>query len=308
MRPLRDWFAIAIPIVGIVELAAHLHQTRRGPSASDYDAAHRFAQSQMRKADLLVFAPAWLEPIGRKEFSDLVTPELAGVVDEQRYQRAVEVSVRGTPHPALDGWTQKESSTFGDLRVRILENPKFEPRLDTLSKHVNPSGLEVQAAGSPCPFTRTGASGATWGFGTPKERFACGGGFVGLISTFSLDYRPRTCILAPPPGSGRTLRLRFRDIHFGTRIVGHHGIHGQWEHRLEQPTVTATFRVLAIEASDPMHLRERDLGSITHRNGGGWLGFEINTREISGEVGDLLIDVTSVGGPDYPYCFDADSK
>ena len=70
--------------------------------------------------------------------------------------------------------------------------------------------------------------------------------------------------------------------------------------------MTATYRVLSVEAQGTV---ERDLGAVVHRAGAGWAVFEIDTRGLSGEVGDLMVDVAGGAGPESsPYCFDADTR
>lgn len=294
------------PLLGAFELVAQFVQTHNGPHADDYRASHAFVKEGAKETDAIVFAPSWSDPVGRKEFADLLTPERVAYVDESHFARAFVVGVRGASVRGFAAWPQKDERSFGALTVRVLENPHFEPNLDTLSRHVSRAQLDVSQGSSPCRFQSGTPSAPTWGFGTPRDRFSCGSGFVGVITVPSLDYLPRRCILAPGTPTDRPLTLTFHDVHFGRRIAGHQGIHATYERNLTHAPVTASFYVRAIQASGA--LEEREIGSAIHRDGTGWGAFEIDTRPISGETGDLIVRISSPANGEYPYCFDADTR
>jgi len=49
------------------------------------------------------------------------------------------------------------------------------------------------------------------------------------------------------------------------------------------------------------------IGSIEHRDGDGWKGFELDTSALSGQHGELVAEVSS-SGDRRQYCFEADTR
>src|SRR5690606_23835439 len=56
-------------------------------------------RAEHRPGDLLVFAPSWIEPVGRLHLGDLIPVDMAARMDAARYGRITEVSVRGERAP-----------------------------------------------------------------------------------------------------------------------------------------------------------------------------------------------------------------
>ena len=111
------------------------------------------------------------------------------------------------------------------------------------------------------------------------------------------DYRPHRCLIAPPLGSGKTLRVRFTGVSFGAWLHGHAAINWDSEHHLEQPPVTLVWKV-----------GDRTLGRIVNANGDGWKPFELNTSELAGQTGELIAEISSPSNRDRLYCFEADTR
>jgi len=131
----------------------------------------------------------------------------------------------------------------------------------------------------------------------PEERFTCpGGGNVSLSVVAPLDYRPRRCLLASPVGGNGALRIRFTGVTFASSLYGHHAVYVEAERRKKGAPVSLTFRAGGTV-----------LGSMTHADGDGWKGFELNTTDLAGQKLDLDVDVTS-SEPNRPYCFEADTR
>ena len=59
---------------------------------STYDEA---VTADFKTGDLIVFAPRWLDPVGRRWLGSLLTVADAGRLDDARYARVWEVSIRG---------------------------------------------------------------------------------------------------------------------------------------------------------------------------------------------------------------------
>jgi hypothetical protein len=87
--------AVLMAGIAIWEIIA----TKRAPAGVPDDAAWRTAAQVVRasyeKGDLIVFAPPWVDPVGRMHLGDLISIDDAGRMDEAKYARVWELSIRG---------------------------------------------------------------------------------------------------------------------------------------------------------------------------------------------------------------------
>lgn len=296
----KIWVLALLPLAGLVELGAHLIQTHSVVPTSDWEGAREIVKGSLKKEDLLAFAPRWTSPIGRQVFGDeLATMERMGRADTTRYARAFEVSIRGGRDRELAGWKVAAEARSGAVTVRTLENPAYVPMLDDLLTHVSPELMTVvrrDARGEvPCPWSPGLASAGGLGAGpaTPRERFACAGGIVGISIVADPNYYARRCLYAPPPGGRAEVVITFKNVKFGDVLHGHHGLYVEAEHTPDGAPVTLNFKA-----------GERHVGKLIHRDGEGWKGFDLPTSELKGQEGDLTAEVSAPNGNRRMYCFE----
>jgi hypothetical protein len=297
----RVWAFLIIPLVGLVELAAHVYQVNDVVPENDWHSAHALVEQMWKPGDLVVFAPDWTDPLGREFFGD----KLAGIADEARaddtrFARAFEVSIRGAHDPELAGWKRVDAKKAGAVTVYVLDNPSPVHLLDDLLLHATPTGMRVQQGGAECRFTHGPTTAGNLGAGpaTPGDRFVCqGGGSVGVSIIHDKEDRARRCFFAPPAG-GRSppLDVRFQDVAFGTALHGHLGLaqFNERDHTGQPVTLTWT-------------TGGRILGKLVDNDGDGWKGFELSTPELAGQRGELVAEVSSAGGGRH-FCFEADTR
>jgi hypothetical protein len=297
---LQRWAFAALPIAGLVELAALVIQTRAAPADADWAAARTYVAAQAKPEDLVAFAPTWADPIGRAQLgSKLATVEREARPDDTRFPRALEVSIRGAHLPDFATWRRSGEQRFGSVSVTTWENPAPVQVLDDLVSRVDPQHLRVSRGDAECAFARGASQSGSLGFGPaiPGDRFVCpGNGFVGVSVVADLDYVPRRCIFAPPPGNG-SLRLRFADVRFGHLLHGHHTLYVEAERERKGAPVTLAFRS-----------GDTTLGTVVHRDGDGWKPFELDTSALAGQTGELEVEIASPGGERRLYCFEADTR
>lgn len=298
------WAFVAVPVVGALELGAHLAQTHSVAPDADWQAARAVVKAKLRPEDLLLFAPKWEDPVGRAQLGD----ELASLArtarpDETRFPRAVEVSARGARRPELAGWKVLDEQAVGRLVVRTYENPHPVKILDDLVLRVSPAKMAVSRVDgdveTPCAFTRgrVQAGGLGAGPAIPGERFQCAGTFVGVSILHALDHDPRVCLFAPPLGGASVLRVRFRGVRFGAALHGHHGLQNEAERdKLGVP--------VSIELRTDLGL----VGRAEHKDGMGWTGFEFGTPDLAGKTTDLIADIRAANANRRHYCFEADTR
>jgi hypothetical protein len=300
-RWVRRWGFAAVPAAGLIELGAHVVQSHSRTPDADWARAREYVAEQAKPADLVAFAPRWADPLGREHFGpQLATVEREARPDETRFPRAFEVALRGAHLPAFAEWRRSGEQRFGAVTVTLWENPSPAVVLDDLVSMLNPQHARVARGDADCPYSRGGAQSGNLGFGPtiPADRFACpSGGFAGVSVVADLDYVPRRCIYAPPPGGNTPLRIRFADVRFGRALHGHHALYVEAEREKKGASVTLTFKS-----------GESTLGSVEHRDGEGWKPFELDTTALAGQTGELRVEVTSPSGDRRQYCFEADTR
>ena len=75
----------------------------RVATGADWEAAAAEVRAGFEPGDVIAFAPAWVDQIGRAHLGDLVTVEMAGRSDVDRYARVWEVTIRGAHSPDVAG-------------------------------------------------------------------------------------------------------------------------------------------------------------------------------------------------------------
>jgi hypothetical protein len=305
IAPLRKWAFLAVPAVGILELALHLWQTNAGIPASDWRAARDLVKTLARPDDLVLVAPRWADPVGREYLgSDVLTVEREARADETGFARAIQVSVGHQRAPELAHWKRTAEQSIGGLTVSTLENPSSVPILDKLLAHGNPGQMRVfqedRGREIECPFAHGAAQAGSLGFGpaVPADKFSCpGGGFVGVSIIATLDYTPRRCFYAPVMSGTTSIRIRFQDVAIGRTLHGHHGLYVEAERFKTGSPINIAFS-----------FDQGPLATFTHHDGEGWASFDVSTAAFAGQKKELIADITGSDGNRRMYCFEADTR
>jgi hypothetical protein len=302
---LAAWALAAVPLVGVVELGLHFKQQAEVVPDADWGLARAAVSEELREDDLVLFAPSWADPLGRRFFGDeIVTMKRAAFPDTSRFARAFEVSIRGKHRAEIAGWKKISERTLGKITVGLYENPSPAKVLTDLASLMTPDGVSVSrvegSAETPCTFQRGASQGGSTavpqGMLVPPSRFVCPGGYAGVAVLHALDHRPHLCIAASPLGPGATLRLRFANVTFGRSLHGHAGM--QW---VTERTASGDIIELTFSAFD------RPIGRRLHAIGSGWTGFELPTEEHEGKKGELVADVSGASAH-RGFCFEADTR
>jgi hypothetical protein len=301
----RKWAFAVVPALGLIELTAHAVQTQSVAREADWKSARDYVAVQAKPEDLVAFAPRWADPLGSEYFGpQIATIERVARADETRFARAFEVSIRGAHLPAFAGWRRVGEQRFGAVSVTRWENPTPVTVIDDLVSMVGPHTVHVSRIdpphGSDCPFVRSSMLSGGLGFGPtiPADRFVCpAGGLVVATVVSDLEYVPRRCVYAPPPGGPGAIRLRFPGVRMGHALHGHHGLYAEAERHRTGAPVTLTFRV-----------GDAVLGSVVHHDGEGWKPFEFDTSDLAGQRLDVTVETSSPSGEGRMYCFEADTR
>jgi len=105
-------------LVAIWEIAVLTHARQSEPSSGDWQAAAASIPSSPGREALIVFAPRWIDPVGRLWLGDRISLEQAGRMDTVRYREIWEVSIRGASAPEVRDQKAVSEQNFGPLRVR----------------------------------------------------------------------------------------------------------------------------------------------------------------------------------------------
>jgi hypothetical protein len=289
---------LILPLVGLVELAAHLHLRGRAPSMNAYAALSEPVEAMRGAGDLVVASPPWAEPLVLGAVP--VGLGEAAPAEDEAYRTAVEVSLFGDRGERLSSWRTLEEQRVGPFTVRRLENPAPRPAGFDFVDGLSPTNAEVHFDDQLCPWTSSApvvAGGLGGHPAFPAHRFSCGERpWFNVSETVIADerYRPRRCIWAHPPARGE-LTIRYRGIDLGERLVGHGGMYWIVERERRGSPVSLT---ISIEGEE--------LARVLHRDGDGWSRFDVPLGPWAGRR-DATVTF-GVSAPDYRdrhFCFEA---
>ena len=239
------------------------------PTDKDWAAAAARVRAGFRPGDLIVAAPAWADPLMRRELGDLVPMPVAGRMDSARFGRVWELSQRGARAADTAGASLAVSSRHGALAVKRWERPAATVTFDFLAEWhraevsvVTPDHVEV-----PCAAT--------------QDRFQCLGGASIKPELLEIDTTLRNG-LAVSPVERTTLALVFADVLLGRALAVASGLHSVWLRKLGDGRVH--LRVL---------VDGRELGSVDATSGSGWALKTFDTTELAGKTGKVRFEITT---------------
>jgi hypothetical protein len=110
--------ACGLLIVAVWEVMTLASASRSAPTAQDWQATAAAIPATLRSDQLIVFAPRWLDPVGRKWLGSRLSLEQVARMDAAPYRDVWEVSIRGASAPEVAGETPRAERTFGPIRLR----------------------------------------------------------------------------------------------------------------------------------------------------------------------------------------------
>jgi hypothetical protein len=272
--------AIAVAALALTESAVAIVRRLRGPVPdADWRAAADLIRAAFQPGDLIVFAPAWVDPVGRQFFGDLIPVEMAARADDDRYARIWEVSIRGARSPEVAGWTLAASDERGRVRLRRYDRPGPPATVlyDVTSQFpslrvttATPDGANEQT----CPETPTPGGPAV-----PAR--ACAPNVLVQPRVLEIDYQPRRGILAPAI-AGRVVRVEAANVPLGGELVGYVGLHDfNMRKYADGPVDFAVF------------IDGKERTRFTYRQSENWRKFVIDTKADAGPGHTLRFEISS---------------
>jgi hypothetical protein len=195
----RTGLVRAIPAAALALIAAwEITRTERaGAGVPDDDAWKRAAdvvRIGYQPGDLIVFAPRWIDPVGRLWLGDLIPVATAGRMDDARFGSVWEVSIRGAHAPEATGTPDVETDVDGGILVRHLKRPAVEVVTDFVA-----SASSVHPTGD---LDTTHPSG---------------------VVLAEVGFDPHRCVQLVPKPNG-TVTITFPAAQLGSALVGYVGL------------------------------------------------------------------------------------
>jgi hypothetical protein len=241
----------ALAVLALVETGLALTGPLRAPRAADWDAAAAQVRGDFQGGDLIVFAPAWADQIGRAHFGGLVTVEMAGRADADAYGRIWEVAIRGAHAPEVRDLRAAGAREHGAVTVSLYRKG-FVKVLYDFTTHATDARVTQTLPTGETPCLRDDA-----GFRCATTRVE--------PRTLEVDYQPHRGILTPVD-ERRTTLIAFDDVTLGSSLVGYTGLHDYFSRKNGDGPVD--FR-LFVDGQQRL--------SVRHGNSDGWRRFAVET-------------------------------
>ncbi|HEY4055868.1 MAG TPA: hypothetical protein VGM39_04640 [Kofleriaceae bacterium] len=205
--------AAALVFVAIWEITATLRAPRGVPDDNAFAKAGTYVREHMQPGDLVVFAPAWIEPVGRMAVGDALSVDAASRMDSAKYARIWELSIRDAHVPEVAKLRPEESQHIGGVTVsRYQQQPvtvlaDLRDRMDTAKMSNGSARVDLQEVG----------------------------------------YAPHRCIVATPSSDQHPVAITFPGVTLGSELVGYVGIADVFTRRdrREPATLSLSFGELA---------------------------------------------------------------
>jgi len=124
--------ALLLVIVSLWEVAAAHRDDRSVPDDDAWHGAATALRERAEPGDLIVFAPSWVDPVGRLHLGDLIPVEMAARMDAAKYARIWELSIRGAHAPEVTGLTPATEASFAGVTLRFYERTPVKVVSDVL--------------------------------------------------------------------------------------------------------------------------------------------------------------------------------
>jgi len=176
--------AVALIAIAVWEIVATLRAPAGVPSQDAWRRAATIVRAQKQPRDLIVFAPRWIDPVGREHLGDLISIDDAARMDAARYAVIWELAIRGARAPETAGLTPVWQTAIGGIAVRRYERTPAVVVADLVALAPGTSARPVLA---------------------------------------EVGFEPHRCVQVIPPAGGSTT-VDFGMIPLGTKLVGYVGL------------------------------------------------------------------------------------
>lgn len=182
--------ALLLVVLSLWEVCATPRNAAAVPPDKAWQKAAAIVRAEHQPGDLIVFAPGWIDPVGRLHLGDLIPIDMAARMDADRYARIWELSVRGERAPETAGLVPIATAEIDGVTIRSFKRTPVTVVSDV------------------------------------RERLASAvvdGGSRPLLELAEVGFAPHQCVQVTPV-PGRPTRITFPQLPLGTKLVGYAGL------------------------------------------------------------------------------------
>lgn len=160
------------------------------PRDEAWDKAEKVVRAGYVPGDLIVFAPEWIDPVGRLHLGDLIPVEVVARMDAAKFGRIWELSIRDAHAPETTGLRPQATKEVSGVTIKLFQRQPAVVASDVLDA-------------------------------LPRAEIS--GGARPTIELAEVGFAPHRCIqVVPSPGS--PVRITFRNLRLGSQLVGYVGL------------------------------------------------------------------------------------
>jgi hypothetical protein len=273
--------------LALFEAGVALTAPLRTPRAADWQRAAALVRAEKRPGDLVLFAPRWVDPLGRLHLGDVITVAEEARMDAARFGRLWEVAVRGgrAPETHAAGVRRVRAQRFGAVTVTLYEQPRAEVVYDFLERW-----REARV-------TRWRGERQEAECGLAGEKIQCPG--IGhnqvALRTLEPDYSARRCLYVPPVDRAQ-VRVSFGAT-LGRTLAIRTGLHDYHQRKIGDGRVR--LRVL---------IDGREVGQSWQGSHDGWKPLTVDTAAQDGQPHEVTFEVSSPKAHARHFCFAAEAR
>jgi hypothetical protein len=277
---------LVVASLAVVETTVALVAPALAPTDADWAAAASAVRAGFRPGDLIVAAPAWADPILRVQLGDLLPPEVAARMDDDRFGRVWEVSQRGAHASVAHGATVARDERFGRLRVRLLERPAEVVIYDFVAHAADARVTRRDLRGEVAACLPSG----------DRVNCAAGGSVLFRRQVVEVEQKLREAILTEPLARA-ALVIEFPAVPLGRALVIATGLHDTWMRKAARGAVEA--RVTVVDQTTELPVTDDDSG---------WTRTRIDTSARAGQIAPVRLEITSGAPFDRLFSFAAEAR
>lgn len=192
-RPLAGIVPAAVLVaIAVWEIAASLRAGRDVPGEAAWQRVAEVVRERLQPGELIVFAPEWIDPVGRMHLGDAISIDMAARMDDARYGTVWELSIRGASAPESRGRIVESSEAIDGIRVRKLVREPAEVVTDFVA-NFGRAEVNGQAAQRPA------------------------------VVLAEVGFEPHRCVQIEPRAN-QTVRVVYRGVRLGSRLVAYAGL------------------------------------------------------------------------------------
>jgi hypothetical protein len=174
-------------LVALWEVFAAAHAAGSVPGDDAWADAAAAVRKQWHPGELIVFAPRWIDPVGRLHLGDLDTVDMAARMDSDRFGVIWELAIRGAHAPETAGLGPAYERDFDGVVVRRFERTPVVVVSDVRDKLATATGVRP------------------------------------VLELAEVGFAPHRCLQLTPPANDPQ-RVTFPQLPLGTKLVGYVGL------------------------------------------------------------------------------------